>query len=521
MTKKNRKKKNNKQAEIKSEEAQSSPMESDRLVPEDESFVSVQDTQEEIGEMSKDGQAEDHTDDNSISENTPNLSDEDSVEDLLDHVRQSFVTKKHREKKNVQGVEPGVAGAGEKPVEMSQPEPGVEPEVAEGSETLIEADQANPKMEPVDVDQTVQDDVVVTSQVEESKEDIQEPVAQEGEADASSEDSMDDILADVRHSLVEEDEAGKSGKKSSWWNRLVKGTSTQETPVVAKPVETELPVAPITPIIEPQEKEPAEYVEEIDELIKLLETDTSEEQEKAADTPSQVLPPVEQEVKLDIDELKKQAFTPRAEDEKVDEDLSDVRQVALGGEEEVFVEVEAKAQDPWEERIKTVENALRPYRTYIYYVLAFLGVVMAVMASVLVYNGIKQALPTPVPTEAPNLPYPITVSLPGGLNFNLAKGTLKDGVWNPRGPEWLEGTEICRWVAIPWSRQLEAAVRTMNREDAIELLMSNNDRLSYKVESVQELTPAQLQEMDSSVPCLAVILAKQDSEKRWVAVGRP
>jgi hypothetical protein len=55
----------------------------------------------------------------------------------------------------------------------------------------------------------------------------------------------------------------------------------------------------------------------------------------------------------------------------------------------------------------------------------------------------------------------------------------------------------------------------------IELVMSNNDKLSYQVESIQELAPAELQEMDSRSPCLAIILAKQDSEKRWVAVGRP
>jgi hypothetical protein len=61
----------------------------------------------------------------------------------------------------------------------------------------------------------------------------------------------------------------------------------------------------------------------------------------------------------------------------------------------------------------------------------------------------------------------------------------------------------------------------MNRDDEMQLVMSNNDKISYKVESIQELTPTELQAMDSSSPCLALILAKQDSEKRWVAVGRP
>jgi hypothetical protein len=431
------------------------------------------------------------------------------------------MTKKNRKKKNAQSLEEGVTGPSENPLETNEFDSSIEPEVSETSENLIEADQANPKMEPVDVNLDAQDEAMENPQKEESIGGVQESEMRADEADSAQDDSMDDILADVRHSLIEE-EVDKGEKKSSWWNRLVKGSANREAPVapVSDEKEKDVPVPAAPSNIELNEKESGEYVEEIDELIKLLETDDVEDQESVSEIPAQVIPPVEQEVKIDIDELKKQAFTPRPGEEQP-EDLSDVRTVALGGEEEVFVEVEAKAEDPWEVRIKTVENALRPYRTYIYYGLAFIGVVMAIMASVLVYNGVKSALPTPVATEAANLPYPTMISLPGGLNFNLAKGTLKDGVWDPRGPEWLEGTEICRWVAIPWSRQLEAAVRTMNQEDVIELHMSNNDKLSYTVESIQELTPAELQEMDSSSPCLALILAKQDSEKRWVAIARP
>jgi len=433
------------------------------------------------------------------------------------------MTKKNRKKKNVQNVEAGVAGAGENPIEGNPPASSAEAEVDAVRESLIEADQTAPKTEPVDIDPDTQAEAVENRQTEKSSEEVQSFEMHTDEADSAHDDSMDDILADVRQSLMEDDEAGKSEKKSSWWNRLVKGTPNQEAPAmpVMDEIEEKIPaVEAALPADESDENEPAEDVDEIDELIKLLETDVVEDQGKASDISVQVPAPVEQEARIDVEELKKQAFSPRTEEEKTEE-FSDVRQVALGGEEEVFVEVESKAEDPWEERIKATENALRPYRTFIYYGLALIGVVMAVMASVLVFNGVRQSLATPEPTQAINLPYPTIVSLPGGLNFNLAKGSLKDGSWDPRGPEWLEGTEICRWVALPWSRQLEAAVRTMNREDVMVLFMSNNDKLSYKVESIQELTPAELQAMDASSPCLALILAKQDSEKRWVAVGRP
>lgn len=431
------------------------------------------------------------------------------------------MSKKNRKNKDTQNLNEGTIGADDNSIETNQPESSIEAKIAAVFESQIKAEQADPRVESGDVKQVMQEVAADSPQPDDLKDDIQETTEHSNKAD-SSQDAMDDLLADVRHSLIVDDEAGKSEKKSRWWNRLVKGTSTSEVPDVAIPdgTENDVHVEPVAPVVELEDKGSDESAEEIDELIKLLEADVAEDQEQTADV--QVLPPapVEPEARPDIDELKKLAFSPRPDD-KGSEELSDVRQVALGGEEDVFVEVESRAADPVEERIKAVENALRPYRTYLYYALAFIGVIMAIMASVVVFNGVKGLLPTPVATEVVNLPFPTVVTLPGGLNFNLAKGALKNGSWDPRGPEWLEGTEICRWVAIPWSRQLEAAVRTMNREDVIELHMSNNDKLTYKVESIQELTPAQLQEMDSSSPCLAIILAKQDSEKRWVAVGRP
>lgn len=434
------------------------------------------------------------------------------------------MTKKNRKKKNIQSAEPTIDGMSEIPVGADQATPQADTAVDEVSASPIEADQVPAKNEPIDVDPGIQSIVGENPIIDDVQAEVQEVIA----SDSSDDSLMDDLLADVRSSLIEEEDAGKTEKKSKWWNRLVGGASAQETPDVSAAEEEiadlSIPAAPVTV---PSDKNGTGELEQIDELIKLLETDSDEDEDEEADLTAQVAsvplpvaPPPEQEVKIDVDELKKQAFAPRTDDEKPDE-LGDVRNVALGGEEDVFVEVESKAQDPWEERIKSVENALRPYRTYIYYGLAFIGVIMAIMASVLIYTTYKQSLPVTEPTAAVSLPYPTTVKLPGGITFSLAKGALKDGVWNPRGPEWLEGTEICRWVAIPWSRPLEAAVRTMNRDDVLELTMSNNDNFSYNVESIQELTFAEMQEMDSSSPCLALILAEQDSEKRWVVIARP
>ncbi len=145
---------------------------------------------------------------------------------------------------------------------------------------------------------------------------------------------------------------------------------------------------------------------------------------------------------------------------------------------------------------------------------------MALAAAAVLLNIYRQSQPA-APTPALNLPFPTLISLPGGLNFSLGKGALREGEWNPQGPEWLEGTEVCRWVAIPWSTQLEAVIRTLNPDDQIELTMSNNDRLTYKVYSVQQLSNEELQSLPSDSPCLLLVLAKADSETRWVLTALP
>lgn len=334
--------------------------------------------------------------------------------------------------------------------------------------------------------------------------------------------SADDLLDDVRQSLIEDETVQEDKKSKKWWRRATKGLKKDKSTKTKTPVKTETPPPPVSAAADlvegpVEEKQSEEYLDEIDELIDMLE---SEANEKSTETAAPVAEaPPEPEKEVDIEELKKQAFGPRSEDAD-EENITEVRSVALEGGEEVFVEVQATPQDPLEERLAAIENALKPYSRYINYGLAFVGLIMAVIASLVLFNIYRQNQPAS-PTEVPNLPYPTAMSLPGGLNFNLGKGNLTNGEWNPRGPEWLEGTEVCRWVAIPWSLQLEAVIRTLNPDDPIELVMSNNDRLVYKVYSVSELTNDELQNVPTDSPCLLLVLAKADSDKRWVLTALP
>ena len=402
--------------------------------------------------------------------------------------------------------------------EMKQIFENLDVESSEAQAGLTEPAKADPEPQaaPSEAEQAVSAEdrlAVETPPVEQP-----EPSSVEAE-----ENSQDDLLDDVRRSLLEEAEAQDQGEGSKWWHRF--GRSSRKKAVdeqTARPVE-EINM-PMLAAIAPEEtqaaaeKEADDYQDEIDELIDLLET---EEEEKRGGQPLTVPAEdfVEPEKPADLEELKKQAFQPRQEEE---ESLTEVRAIALEGGEEVFVEVEATQQDPLEERLNAAENALKPYQRYIYFAFAFLGLVMAVTAAFLIYNAYQRSVAQQaVPTEVSNLPFPTEVSLPGGWSFNLGKGALQDGNWNPAGAEWLQGTEVCRWVALPWSPQLEAVIRTLKAEDQIELGMSNNDKLRYSVYSIRQMSPEEMRELDSNSPCLLIVLAEPEAEKRWVLTALP
>lgn len=344
--------------------------------------------------------------------------------------------------------------------------------------------------------------------------------------------SPDDLLEDMRHSLIEESAAEEMKEDAKWWKRIVKGKRRKkETDLQMHATVAASPKAVESgSLVDEKAEQDAgqdEYVEQLDELIDMLEAEAEKDVVEGEVAP----PPVDMEIRqeekkerefIDVTELKKRVFNSHGTPEE-EMSLSEVRSVALeDGGEDVFVEVEAKAADPWQERVWSIENALRPYRRYLNFIFVFVSLVMVLLVSASLYRLYLRSLPPPPVEEVAQLPYPVRMNLPGGLSFNLGKGSLdEDGRWKPLRPEWLEGTEICRWIAIPYSRQLEAVVRTFNQEDQIELIMSNNDTLTYTVNSINQLSIEEMQEIDAGSPCMMLVLAQADAEKRWVVTAIP
>jgi hypothetical protein len=142
----------------------------------------------------------------------------------------------------------------------------------------------------------------------------------------------------------------------------------------------------------------------------------------------------------------------------------------------------------------------------------------------LIVNSIS--IPTPTPTaelDLADIIHPTRVTLPGGWEFSLGQGQVVEGEWNPQRAEWLVGTEISRWVALPWSLQLEAVLRTLKPEDQLELTMSNFDVLVFNVYSIRELTMEQLLASDPMTPSLLVVLYNDEETEGtyWVVEARP
>jgi hypothetical protein len=332
--------------------------------------------------------------------------------------------------------------------------------------------------------------------------------------------SPEDLLDEVRHGLIEVQEA--EDEKPKWWQRFGKGSRKKKEVVTSLPAELDLPGKSAS--LDAAEQD--EYAEQLDELIDMLEDESHEEppdEQVSAVHLNEVSLEDEQEGRevVDVEELKKRAFSARTTPEEEDRNLSEVRSIALDDGEEVFVEVEAKAENPMQDRVRAIENSLKPYRNYFYFVFGFIGLVVIAVLSMSIYQLYLQSLPPPPVEEVAALPYPVAVNLPGGLKFNLGKGSLNEGRWDPRGPEWLEGTEVCRWIAIPYSEQMEAVVLTLKRDDKIELIMSNNDVLVYTVYSRDRLNIEEMLELDSNSPCMLLVLAQSNSDDRWVVTAIP
>jgi len=360
----------------------------------------------------------------------------------------------------------------------------------------------------------------------------------QGQKDAKDRDnkepelSREDLLADVRRTLATEEdvEEPKLGLFARLKNRLTKspevedegGESPSRFEFETEPEEDvhELVVKPKperkkSASTKQEEKAIQEFFSDLEALADIVTDEPAPTTpEKLGEAPDEVKP---EEVVAPVKKLP-------AKSEKDEVDFDAFRELALQEYDETKIEVEEQKPALQDEVRRTLRD-LRPVERILLIAVGLLTV-GALLASGIYIIVDSISLPTPMPTveaEPIDIVHPTRLSLPGGWEFNLGEGRVSEGQWTPDGAEWLVGTEISRWVALPWSLQLEAVLRTLKSDDQIELTMSNFDSLIFNVYSIQQMTMAELLASDATTPSLLIVLYNDEEAdgKFWVVKALP
>ena len=143
----------------------------------------------------------------------------------------------------------------------------------------------------------------------------------------------------------------------------------------------------------------------------------------------------------------------------------------------------------------------------------------AVLFQVRPWERVPAALPnTPVPSD---LPYPVGLELTGGWFFDVNRSTIIENQWQPQGAEWLDNSQLRRVVALPWNKQTDAVIQTLERGDQINLVFSNNDLMPFVVRSVERLDRGDTALFTAKDPGLVIFLYGEESDQRWVVLALP
>lgn len=107
-----------------------------------------------------------------------------------------------------------------------------------------------------------------------------------------------------------------------------------------------------------------------------------------------------------------------------------------------------------------------------------------------------------------------------GNTFALGAGRPQGGVWQPAGGgEWLEGTELRRVVAIPYSADLAAAVGRLRAGDEVRLRLRSGEVVRYQVAEVARVRRHQIEVLAERRPSLVVVLYGERTGDRTVVVA--
>ena len=137
------------------------------------------------------------------------------------------------------------------------------------------------------------------------------------------------------------------------------------------------------------------------------------------------------------------------------------------------------------------------------------------------FKPVTPIVAPPVSKLDPSIPIPQVVILPDNQTFELSLGGVTDGIWKPQEAEWLIDTEVPRWLSLPWSKDLEAAVLLYKENDPVQLRMNNGDIIVYRFQAVEEIAREELYLFHAYTADLMIMLFKPRGETCLVLVSIP
>jgi|GEM_PF-5752220 len=141
-------------------------------------------------------------------------------------------------------------------------------------------------------------------------------------------------------------------------------------------------------------------------------------------------------------------------------------------------------------------------------------------------KNLKNIAPIEIPTNTPvptySIPTPFSVEFPGGWIFLLGTSDKAFSDWKPSQAEWFKDTAICKLIAIPWSKQIDAVYKTLEPGEDIILTMSNKDKAVYEIETLEtSLLESIINKLNRNSPCMVIFLYREDTLTAQVIISIP
>lgn len=103
-----------------------------------------------------------------------------------------------------------------------------------------------------------------------------------------------------------------------------------------------------------------------------------------------------------------------------------------------------------------------------------------------------------------------------GLSYILGTGRVKQGVWEPKAAEWLDGSDLRRIIAIPYDYQTVDTLSHIPPGNVAKIRLRSGEIVKYKIAETFRVQRQQIEILAEKKPSLIIILSGEESIERTV-----